>query len=128
MCSLNLLIVDELQLAEEEMKAFKIPSAKKIAEKRKSGVNKLKMGDTTTVDRVIGGTVATSGLTESSLKTTPSWKRAREEEGDNIVLRIPRSTSSYSDARFLESVRPYLLLPEDESCLSAIGLVQAADS
>ena len=56
-----------------------------------------------------------------------SRKRAREEEGDNIVLRIPRSASSYSDTSFLESVEPFLLLPKDENRLSAIGLVQAAD-
>ena len=59
--------------------------------------------------------------------TTTSRKRIREEEDDQLVVRIPLSASSYSDARFLETVGPALLLPEDERRLGAIGLVQAAD-
>ena len=43
------------------------------------------------------------------------------------MVRIPLSASSYSDASFLETVGPTLLLPKDERRLSAIGLVQAAD-
>ena len=43
------------------------------------------------------------------------------------MVRIPLSASSYSDASFLESVGPALLLLEDERRLGAIDLVQAAD-
>ena len=43
------------------------------------------------------------------------------------MVRISLSTSSYSDARSLETVGPALLLPEDERRLGGIGLVQAAD-
>ena len=125
-CSLNPLSADELQLAEEEMKGFKIPSAKEIAEKRRSG-KKLKVGDTSAVDRVTSGAASSTGPTESSPKTTIGRKRVREEEDDQLVVRIPLSASSYSDASFLETVGPALLLPEDERRLGAIGLVQAAD-
>ena len=59
-CSLNLLLVDELQLAEEEMKAFKIPIAKEITEKRRSGAKKLKVGDTTAIDCAISGSIPAS--------------------------------------------------------------------
>ena len=52
--SLNPLSTNELQLAEEEMKVFKIPYAKEIVEKRCFGTKKLKVGDTTTVDRATG--------------------------------------------------------------------------
>ena len=125
-CSLNPLSADELQLAEEEMKGFKIPSAKEIAEKRRSG-KKLKVGDTSAVDRVTSGAASSTGPTESSPKTTIGRKRVREEEDDQLVVRIPLSASSYSDASFLETVGPALLLPEDERRLSTIGLVQATN-
>ena len=78
-CSFNPLSADKLQLAEEEMKAFKIPSAKEIAKKRRSGENKLKVGDTSAIDCVIGSSVAALGSTKLSPKTTLGWKRAREE-------------------------------------------------
>ena len=123
---MNPLSADELQLAEEEMKGFKIPSAKEIAEKRRSG-KKLKVGDTSAVDRVTNGAASSTGPTESSPKTTTSWKWVREEEDDKLVVRIPLSTLSYFDASFLETIGPALLLPEDERRLGAIGLVQAAD-
>ena len=125
-CSLNPLTADELQLAEEEMKGFKIPSAKEIAEKKRTG-KKLKVGDTSAVDRVTRGTAPSVGPTEPSPKVTISRKRVREEEDDQLVVRIPLSASSYSDASFLETVGPALLLPEDECHLGAIGLVQAVD-
>ena len=80
-CSLNPLSADELQLAEEEMKGFKIPSAKEIAEKRKTG-KKPKVGDTSAIDRVTSGATPSIGPTESSPKTTISRKRVREEEDD----------------------------------------------
>ena len=125
-CSLNPLSPNELQLAEEEMKGFKIPSAKEITKKRRPG-KKLKVGDTLVVDRVTSGAAPSTGSTESSPKTTTSRKRIREEEDDQLLVRIPLSASSYSDASFLETVGPALLLLEDERCLGAIGLVQAAD-
>ena len=124
--SLNPLTADELQLAEEEMKGFKIPSAKEIAEKRRLE-KKLKVGDTSVVDYVTSGAVPSTAPTESSPKMMSSRKRVREEEDDQLVVRIPLSASSYSDASFLETVGPALLLPEDERRLSAIGLVQATD-
>ena len=83
-CSLNPLTFDELQLAEEEMRAFKIPLAMEIAEKRKSRAKKLKMGDTSAIDCSTGSIVVVSSLTKSSPKTMPSWKRGIEEEGDKI--------------------------------------------
>ena len=43
------------------------------------------------------------------------------------MVRIPCSASLYSDASFLETVGPSLLLLEDERRLSTIGLVQAVD-
>lgn len=126
-CSLNPLSADELQLAEEEMKGFKIPSAKEVADQRRSG-SKRKVGDTSAVDRSTGSAIAAiSASAESSPKTTSGQKRPRVEEGDDLVVRLPLSASSYSDASFLETVGPSLLLPEDERRLSAIGLVQAAD-
>ena len=64
-CSLNPLLADELQLAEEELKGFKIPSAKEIAEKRRSG-KKLKVGDTSAVDHVTSGVGPPIASTESS--------------------------------------------------------------
>ncbi|KAL5578058.1 hypothetical protein UlMin_019757 [Ulmus minor] len=117
--------VEQIQ-REEEMKGFKIPSAKEIAEKRRT-VKKLKVGDTSAVDRVTSGTATSTDPTESSPKTTTSRKQVREEEDDQLVVRIPLTASSYSDASFLEIVGPALLLPEDERRLGAIGLVQAAD-
>ena len=108
------------------MKGFKIPLVKEIAEKRRTG-KKLKVGDTSAVDRVTSGAAPSIGPTKSSPKTTTSQKRVREEEDDQLVVRIPLSASSYSDASFLETVGPALLLPEDERRLGAIGLVQAAD-
>ena len=108
------------------MKGFKIPSSKEIAERRRLG-KKLKVGDTSAVDRVTSGAAPSIGPTESSPKTMTSQKRIREEEDDQLVVRIPLSASSYSDASFLETVGPTLLLPEDERRLGAIGLVQAAD-
>ena len=70
--SLNPLSIDELELAKEEIKGFKIPSAKEIVERRKSS-GKRKVGDTSVVDHSTGGVAAaTSSLAESSLKTTPS--------------------------------------------------------
>ena len=42
------------------------------------------------------------------------------------MVRIPLFASSYSDASFLETVGPTLLLLEDERRLSTIGLVQAS--
>ena len=123
---MNPLITDELQLAEDEMKGFKIPSAKEIAEKRRSG-KKLKVGDTSVVDHVTSSAANSTTLTESSPKTMSGWKRVREEEDDQLVVRIPLSASSYSDASFLETVGPALLLPEDKHHLSAIGHVQATD-
>ena len=125
-CSLNPLSADELQLAEEEMKGFKIPSVKEIAEKRRTG-KKLKVGDTSAVDRVVSGAAPSTALTELSPKTRSGQKRVRKEDDDQLVVRIPLSASSYSDASFLETVGPVLLLPEDKHRLSAIGLVQAAD-
>ena len=44
------------------------------------------MGDTSTVDRSIGGVDTTSSSAELSLKTMLSWKRARVEEGIDLVL------------------------------------------
>ena len=79
---MNPLIADELQLVEEEMKIFKITSAKEIAENRWSRVKKLKVGDTSDVDCLTGSSVAASRSIESSPKTTPGRQRAREEEGD----------------------------------------------
>ena len=76
---------------------------------------------------VTSGAAPSTGLTESSPKTTTSRKRIREEEDDQLVVRIPLSASSYFDASFLETVGPALLLPEDERRLSMIGLVQAAN-
>ena len=109
------------------MNAFKIPLVKEIMEKRKHRVKKLKVGDTTAIDHAIRGTIVAQGSTESSLKMMTSQKKAREEEGDNIVLWIPHSASSYYDSSVLESVELSLVLPKDEHHLSAIGLVQAAD-
>ena len=122
-CSLNPLTADELLLVNEEMKKFKIPSTKDIAEQRRSR-RKRKVGDTSAVGHSMGGdTVVVSSSSESSLKSTSGQKRLRVEEEDNIVLRISRTTSSYSDVSFLESIGPYLPLPKDEHPLSAIGLV-----
>ena len=60
-CFLSSLSSDELQLAEEEIKVFKIPFALEIVDKRWSGTdkrwsgaNKLKVGDTITIDLAIG--------------------------------------------------------------------------
>ena len=85
------------------------------------------MGDTSGVDRVTSGATPSTALTESSPKTTSGRKRVREEEDDQLVVRIPLSASSYSDTSFLEMVGPALLLPKDERRLSTIGLMQAAD-
>ena len=126
-CSLNPLLANELQLAEEEMKGFKIPSANKIAKKRRSGAKKLKVGDTSAIDRVTSGLVATSVSIESSPKTVLGHKRDREEEDVQLMVRIPHSASSYLDTSFLETIGPSLLLPEDERHLSTIGLVHATD-
>ena len=71
-CSLNPLTADELQLIEEEMKGFKTPSTKEIAEKRRPG-KKLKVGDTSAVDRVTSGAAPFTAPTESSPKMTSSW-------------------------------------------------------
>ena len=70
-CSLNPLSTDELQLAKDEMKGFKIPSDKEITEMRKSG-SKRKVGDTSAVDRSTRGVVAAgSSSAKSSSKMTP---------------------------------------------------------
>ena len=82
-CSLNPLTTDELKLAEEEIKGFKIPIAKEIEARKK---------------------VAPSGSAESSSKITPSLERARVEESDDIALWISQSISSYSNASFLEGI------------------------
>ena len=119
---MNPLTTDELQLTEEEIKGFKIPSVKEIAEKKRPR-KKLKVGDTLAIDRVTSGAAPSTAPTESSPKTTSGRKRVREDEDDQLVVRIPLSTSSYSDESFLETVGPTLLLPEDERRLSAIGLV-----
>ena len=86
-CSLNPLSVDELQLAEEEMNVFKIPSTKEITENRKSW-KKLKVGDTSAVDRVTDSSSAAPKLTKSSPKTTSGRKKGREEEDDQLMVRI----------------------------------------
>ena len=90
------------------MKEFKIPTAKEIEARKKFRAKRLKVSDTSTIDCSIGGAVVASGLVELSLKMTLSRKRARVEEGDDLMLWIPHSTSSYSDAIFLESVGPSL--------------------
>ena len=83
-CSLNPLSVDELQLVEEEMKGFKIPSAKEIAEKKRLG-KKLKVGNTSAVDRKTSGTAPSTAPIELSLKMMSGRKRVREDE-DKISL------------------------------------------
>jgi len=84
------------------------------------------VGDTFTVNHSTSG-AAVSSSAGSSPKTTPGQKRARVEKGDAIVLWILIFTSSYSDANFLDSGGPLLLLSEDEHGLSIISLVQAAN-
>ena len=121
-CALNPLTSDELSLAEEVMKeGFNIPSEKEIEAKRKARADRKqkKLPNTSVVDR------STCGVDVD--KMTLSQKRARVEEEDDIVLQLPRSASSYSDASFFEDIAGSLLLPEDEHCLSIIGLVQVAD-
>lgn len=127
-CSLNPLSAKKLQLAKEDMKGFKIPSSKEIVEKRRSG-KKLKVGYTSIVDHVTIGVGPSIASTESSPQTASVRKRDREdeEEDDQLLVRIPHSASSYSDASFLEMVGPALLLPEDKHRLSTIGLVQVVD-
>ena len=73
--------------------------------------------------RLIGSVATASSSAELSPMTTSSSRRARIEKGDDIVLRIIRSTSSYSYASFLEGVGTSLLLPKDERRLNAIGSV-----
>ena len=81
------------------------------------------MGDTSAVNHVTSYFVAASRSNESSPKTNSAQKRSKEEEGDQIVLRIPRFAFSYLDASFLENIGPSLLLLKDEHNLSAIVLV-----
>ena len=80
-CSLNPLSTDELQLTEEEMKDFKIPSAKEIAERRRPK-KKLKVGDTSVVNRVTSGVTPPTALTESSPKTTSGRNIDRDDKDD----------------------------------------------
>ena len=59
------------------MKAFKIPFAKEIVEKRRFGAKKLKVGDTTVVDCSTGYFFPASLSIESSPKMTSGRKRSR---------------------------------------------------
>ena len=98
--------LDKLLLAEEEMKLFKISTAKEIEVQKKAGVKRKKVGDTSAIDRSTGGAIAASSLAESSPKMAPGQKKARVEEGDIILLQIPHYASSYFDANFLEGIGP----------------------
>ena len=58
---------------------------------------------------------------------TPSQKRERTNEEDDVMMRLPQSAPSYSNASFLKGIVGSFLLLEDECHLSAIGLTQTAD-
>ena len=61
------------------MKGFKISSAKEIVEKKRPG-KKLKVGDTSAVNRMTSGAAPSTTLAKSSPKTMSGRKRFREEE------------------------------------------------
>ena len=74
---MNPLTSDELLLAEEEMKGFKIPTDKEIEDWKKSEQKRLKVSNTSTINRSTSSVAAVFGSVESSLNTTLSQKRAR---------------------------------------------------
>ena len=86
---MNPLTPNKLLLAKKEMKEFKIPTTKKIEARKKSRGKRLKVGDTSAIDRLTSGATVVSGSAKSSLNTMLSQKRASLNEGDNIVLQIP---------------------------------------